>query len=103
MGKERWGGSTPRDTCRASLKLAPNRHPKFPVPLYIPYFFMPLPNYVCKVTVMSGQRRLVRDILPGSYPLAEVVEFSDLPPLLPIHTIVQGCYWIQATKDYYVQ
>ncbi len=34
------GGSTPRDTCRASLKLAPKRRPKFPVPLYIPYFFM---------------------------------------------------------------
>ena len=34
------GDSTPRDTCRASLKLAPKRRPKFPVPLYIPYFFM---------------------------------------------------------------
>ena len=34
------GCSTPRDTCRASLKLAPKRCPKFPVPLYIPYFFM---------------------------------------------------------------
>ena len=28
------------EKCRASLKLAPKRQPKFPVPLYIPYFFM---------------------------------------------------------------
>ena len=40
----RGGGSTPCDICRASLKLAPKRRPKFPVPLYIPYFFM-----VCQV------------------------------------------------------
>jgi hypothetical protein len=33
-----------------------------------------------QVTVMSAQRRLARDILPGSYSLADVVEFSDLPP-----------------------
>ncbi len=46
---------------------------------------------------MSGQRHLVRDILPGSYYLADVVEFSDLPPLLPNYTVVKGCYWIQVT------
>jgi len=39
-GRSGGGGSTPRDTCRASLKLAPKRRPKFPVPLCIPYFFM---------------------------------------------------------------
>ena len=38
------GGSAPRDTCRPSLKLAPKRRPKFPVPLYIPYFFMDYVN-----------------------------------------------------------
>ena len=35
------GGSTPRDTCRASLKLAPKRCPKFPVPLYIGTYSVP--------------------------------------------------------------
>jgi hypothetical protein len=49
---------------------------------------------------MSGQRHLVRDILPGSYYLADVVEFSDLPPLLPNYTVVKGCYWIQVTTKY---
>ena len=34
------GGSTPRDTCRSSLKLAPKRRPKFPVPLYIYTLFL---------------------------------------------------------------
>ena len=29
------GGSTHRDTCRASLKLAPKRRSKFPVALYL--------------------------------------------------------------------
>ena len=34
------GGSYSHDICRAKEVLAPNRHQKNPVPLYIPYFFM---------------------------------------------------------------
>jgi hypothetical protein len=52
---------------------------------------------------MSGQRRLVRDILPGSYTLADVVEFSDLPPLLPNHTVVKGCFWIQVYHNGFME
>jgi len=40
------GDSTPRDTCRASLKLAPLRRPKFPVPLFVLYFSMVYVLYI---------------------------------------------------------
>ena len=33
-------GSYSHNICRAKEVLAPNRHHKIPVPLYIPYFFM---------------------------------------------------------------
>ena len=41
------GGSYSRCICRAKKVLAPNRHGKFPVPLYIPYFFMIRPVFIC--------------------------------------------------------
>jgi hypothetical protein len=31
---------------------------------------------------------------PGRYDLAAMVDFADLPPLLPRHAVVKNCYWI---------
>ena len=33
---------------------------------------------------------ILRDYLPGTYPMAEIVQFTDLPDLLPARASVQG-------------
>ena len=46
--------------------------------------------------VMTGLTEMVSDILPGNYILADLVYFSDLPPLEPRHTVVKGVKWISS-------
>ena len=46
--------------------------------------------------VMTGLTEMVSDILPGNYNLADLVYFSDLPPLEPRHTVIKGVKWISS-------
>jgi hypothetical protein len=47
-----------------------------------------------QVTLISAQQRLARDILPGSYSFADVVEFSDLPPKYTLFQVtVMSAQW----------
>ena len=38
----------------------------------------------------STDNGILRDYLPGTYPMAEIVQFTDLPDLLPARASVQG-------------
>ena len=38
----------------------------------------------------STEDGILRDYLPGTYPMAEIVQFTDLPDLLPARASVQG-------------
>ena len=46
--------------------------------------------------VMTGLSEMVSDILPGNHILADLVYFSDLPPLKPRHTVIKGVKWISS-------
>ena len=58
--------------------------------------FINFKRRVDRRTVMSG-RSILKDLRPGSYDLAAMVDFADLPPLLPRHAVVKNCYWIDGS------
>lgn len=41
---------------------------------------------------------ILRDYLPGTYPMAEIVQFTDLPDLLPARASVPGVRWEEGGK-----
>ncbi|XP_076070104.1 uncharacterized protein LOC143041866 [Mytilus galloprovincialis] len=43
--------------------------------------------------VMKGGHGMVADLVPGEYSLIDLACFSDLPPLIPKHTVVKGVKW----------
>lgn len=43
--------------------------------------------------VMKGGHGMVADFVPGEYSLIDLACFSDLPPLIPKHTVVKGFQW----------
>ena len=43
--------------------------------------------------VMTGGQDMVADFVPGEYNLIDLACFSDLPPLVPKHTVVPGVKW----------
>lgn len=47
--------------------------------------------------VMKGGHGMVADIVPGEYSLIDLACFSDLPPLVPKHTIIQGAQWLASS------
>ncbi|KAK3086294.1 hypothetical protein FSP39_016414 [Pinctada imbricata] len=49
-------------------------------------------------TVMTGSEEMVADFVPGEYSLIDLACFSDLPPLIPKHTVVKGIQWQSSTE-----
>ncbi|XP_052776499.1 uncharacterized protein LOC128214199 [Mya arenaria] len=47
--------------------------------------------------VMTGGHGMVADFLPGEYNLVDLACFSDLPPLVPKHTIAKGVKWVSSS------
>ncbi|XP_052776936.1 uncharacterized protein LOC128214485 [Mya arenaria] len=47
--------------------------------------------------VMTGGHGMVADILPGEYNLVDLACFSDLPPLVPKHTVIKGVKWVSSS------
>ena len=43
--------------------------------------------------VMKGGHGMVADFVPGQYNLIDLACFSDLPPLIPKHTVVKSVTW----------
>ncbi|KAK3086292.1 hypothetical protein FSP39_016405 [Pinctada imbricata] len=43
--------------------------------------------------VMKGGHGMVADFVPGEYSLVDLACFSDLPPIVPKHTVVKGITW----------
>lgn len=43
--------------------------------------------------VMQGGHGMVADFAPGEYSLVDLACFTDLPPLVPKHTIIKGVQW----------
>jgi len=46
----------------------------------------------------SNDDGILRDYLPGTYPMAEIVQFTDLPELLPARASVLGVRWEKGSK-----
>jgi len=53
---------------------------------------------VDRKTVMSSPSGIIRDFLPGNYSLGEIVQYEDLPPIMPVRTIVKGVQWVQGAS-----
>ncbi|WAR23280.1 CML16-like protein [Mya arenaria] len=47
--------------------------------------------------VMKGGHGMVADFLPGEYSLVDLACFSDLPPLVPKHTVIKGVKWVSSS------
>ncbi|CAC5358321.1 unnamed protein product [Mytilus coruscus] len=47
--------------------------------------------------VMTGGHGMVADIVPGQYSLIDLACFSDLPPLVPKHTVIKDTHWLSST------
>ncbi|KAJ8315717.1 hypothetical protein KUTeg_007867 [Tegillarca granosa] len=48
--------------------------------------------------VMSSPDEMVADFTPGSYSLMDLACFSDVPPIEPKHTVVNGVKWISGPE-----
>ncbi|VDI70778.1 switch-associated protein 70 [Mytilus galloprovincialis] len=47
--------------------------------------------------VMTGGHGMVADIVPGQYCVIDLALFSDLPPLVPKHTVIKDTHWLSST------
>jgi len=49
---------------------------------------------VSEMPVMFSDDGILKDFMPGVYYFSKIVNYSDLEPLMPAHTIVKGVRWI---------
>jgi len=49
--------------------------------------------------VMTSPDGIVKDFLPGVYDFNSIVKFSDLPPIKPASTIIEGVRWVDGETD----